>query len=346
MTDNRIITFRDLLRNGDAAEAIDQFDEFDAAVEQQANRESALRDIARGIIARVQPDAPAHATAQQFLQTVTDAQQARIKAKYDFALYLQGGPSAESVADRVNDVISTTDAVEKTAEQMRNYGSEISLPSVLSLSGPGDITTTAGSTIEETYTVTNVGVSDANNVEVTLDGYELSIEPVSIDSLSPGDSVVLSVSGPASEVTEAPVVVSAGAASTRTGLNILDSNGHLDRALITISDIENHLGALSEGDDKPKKKEKRNGKSKKYNGLKNKINEARKQIEIIQEQIKSTENESVSAELESVRELMGAFINQIHGLGKTHLSDRDEAVLASDATKVIDELAAAAQTVR
>ncbi|WP_435320391.1 CARDB domain-containing protein [Haloarchaeobius sp. TZWSO28] len=361
MSDSRVVAFKESLVQGDTAAAIDRFDGFDDAVDEQERREGALRDVARGLIARTPPGDASHAAAQQFLRNVSTAQQARLKAKYDYALYLQGGPSAEAVADRVDTVITATETVDKAAERMRETGSDVPLAPALTLDGPRDVLAQVGSSIEATYTLSNIGTSAAGGLEVSLDGYDLSVAPSTVESLAPGESAEVTVSGTATEAASEPLVVSVGAQTARTGINILDGDGHLDRALLVLDDITDYLDAIAPDESEQEEtggnggKGKKNksgtgangngGPSKGYNGLVEKVATAREQIETIRQQIESGDDESVETDIESVQRLMGAFINQTHGWGKTHLSDRSEALLAADAGRVIDELAAAAELV-
>lgn len=249
---------------------------------------------------------------------------------------------------------SSTEAVETAAERMRAAGADRSLPPALSLSGPSDITVSVGSAIDATYTVTNVGLSTATDIAVTLEGYDLSISPSSVESLPAGETAELTLSGVATEPTESLLVISAGAETARASLDVLDEDGHLDRALAIIGDIEDRLGRIADaaddnsspdkdkgktkgkGKNKPKGKDKRQSNG--INGLQEKLTTARKRIEAV----KSSASGSVSNEIKSIQKLMGAFINQVHGWGKNNLSNRNEAVLTNDAGGVVDELAAAA----
>lgn len=338
MTDQRIVDFRDALRADDAGESIDGFDGFDAAVDEQAKRESVLRDVARGIIARVPPAQPLHQTAQQYLQAVADAQETRLKAKYDFALYLEDGPSADAVADRVDAVIETTDAVEQVGTELRESGGDIDLPPALGVVGPNAITVPKGGFIHAEYTATNLGTTSVSDVEVSLDGYDLSANPTTIDSLASGANAAVIVSGPADETAEAPLVVSVGSAVARTDLRIIDKAGYLERALAVLEDVANRVNDVAESDDGNK-----NGGKPDLKGLQNKIKTVRKRIEKLADDVESGKRKGVDKRIRAIINLVGAFINQVHGLGNEQLSDRNESILSSDAAAVIDELAAATE---
>lgn len=335
MTDDRIVDFRDALRDGDTAGAVDGFDGFDAAVDDQANRESALRDVARGVIARTPPDEPAHQAAQGFLRAVNDAQGARTKAKYDFALHLEGGPSAADVADRVDAVLDTTDAVETAAGDLREEADGIDLPPALSVTGPSALLVPKGTSIEAEYTASNVGVTPASDLDVTLDGYDgVSASPDAIDSLTAGADATITVSGPADETVEAPLVVSVGAESARTDLRVLDKAGFLDRALTVLDEVQQRLERVSDDADGKGNSD--------FRGLENKLRTARNRIEKLKKEAESGggkgRGKSLDERIRSTMKLLGAFINQAEGLSPRQLSSQDAAVLAGDAGEVIDEL--------
>ncbi len=339
MSDERIVAFRDALRDSDPTEVVERFDRFDAAIEDQEKREAALQNVARGLVAHVAADEPANQTAQQFFRTANKAQQARLEAKFDYLLYLQGGPSAEAVAQKVDAALSATEQVETIATQLRDYSLDISLPSTLGLTGPSSIIVEAGSVVDATFTVTNVGGSSAEDIEVGLTGEEnLSIEPRSIASIDPGKSVSITVTGTVDEPTESPLIVSADEASARASLEVIDENGYFERALRILDEIEEQLELLS-ADDDPED----DAPEDVLEGLENKIQRAQTRIADVRGEIGNRPAHALANRVQSIQQLLGAFMNQIDGLSNAHLSDRTKAVLSSDAELAIEALAAAEQ---
>ncbi|PSP80819.1 hypothetical protein BRC81_01665 [Halobacteriales archaeon QS_1_68_20] len=344
MTDDRILAFRDALRSGDSASAVDSFDGFDDAVDDQANRESALRDVARGVVARTPPDDPAHQAAQQFLQAVNQAQQARVKAKYDFALHLEGGPDADDVADRVDAVVDTTDAVDSAAGDLQDEAGDVDLPPSLAVTGPSALLVPKGTAIDAEYTAENLGVTEATDLAVTVEGYDVAVDPAAIDALLAGEATTLAVTGDADEAVEAPLIVTVGSETARTDLRVVDKAGFLDRALTVLDEVEERLDRVDDDDGGNGKGGKGNGKSG-IQGLHNKVDTARKRIEKLIDRLESggkgKGGKSVDNRIRSTMQLLGAFINQAEGLSGNQLSAQDAAVLAGDAGEVIDELDAA-----
>lgn len=343
MVDERVVEFRDALRAGDAAAIVEAFDGFDAAVDTQEARERAVRDVARGIIARSPPDAQEHQSAQQFLRAVSDAQEARISAKYDFALYLQEGPSADRVADSVDRVIETTAAVEDAINAVRDDGRDLMVPPALSVTGPNDVEVASGEAFEAEYTVRNVGVSPAGGLDVAVEGPDLSATPGEIESLGPDETATVTVSGSVDETTERPLVLTVGAATVRSTVVVLDERSHLERALTIIEEIEAQIDAL--GDEKDGGSP-QGGNASGLDGLREKLVTARERITEIMEALDGDTGRPVDKQIDAASRLMGAFVNQTHGLGNRQLADRTEALLAHDAGRAIDELRAAAEAYR
>ncbi len=146
------------------------------------------------------------------------------------------------------------------------------------------------------------------------------------------------MTGTVDEPTESPLIVSADEASARASLEVIDENSYFERALRILDEIEDLLNGLSAGngpeDDLPKNA---------LNGLENKIGTARTRIEDIREEIGRRPSNALANRVQAVQRLLGAFINQVQGLSNAHLSDRNEAVLSSDAELAIEALAAAEQ---
>jgi len=335
MTNERIVEFRDALRDNDTTKVVELFDGFDDAVDSQEKREIALQNVARGLTARVATDEPANQTAQEFFMAVNKAQQARLETKFDHLLYLQGGQSAEAVAEKVDTVLSATEQVETLASELREYATDISLPGTLSLTGPSNIVAETGSAVDATYTVTNLGGSPIENVEVSLAvEADLSIEPRSIASIEPGDNVSITVTGTVDEPTESPLIVSADEARARASLEVIDEDGYFERALRILDEIEEQLVLMSANDELPEDA---------LEGLGEKIETARTRINDVREDIGDRPGHALANRVQAIQNHLGAFINQVEGLSNAHLSDRAEAVLSSDAELAIEALAAAEQ---
>lgn len=364
MTDDRILAFRDRLRDGDTAGAIEGFDGFDAAVDEQAARESALRDLARGVITRVEPGEPAHEAAQEFLRDVSTAQDARVKAKYDFALHLENGPSAESVADRVETVVETTAAVDEQADELRDRSGDVDLPPSLTVTGPGGVRVPKGEPVEAEFVAANLGVTAASDLSVRLDGYDLDVSPGAIDSLAAGEERALAVTGAADEAVETAVTVGVGSASASAELRVLDKAGFLEVALVVLGDVEERLARIRETADDDGGPGAGNGNGRGddgaepgLTGLENKLDTATQRVERLAERADgggpgagngngNGNGDSLDQRIRAVMNLLGAFINQVEGLEGGQLTGQDASVLANDATQVIDELALATRAER
>jgi hypothetical protein len=346
VSDARIQAFRDALREDDHADAVAGFDAFADALAAQDRREGALRSLARGLNARTDSDA-AQAAAQEYLDVVGDAQQLRLQSKYDFMLYLEGGPSADDVADKVDAVITAHDAVAAAAADLREYGDAVDLPPLVGVFGPDELVVPKGSTIDATYTVENVGTSEVGSLDVTVEGYDLSASPTSVGPLAATESADVSVAGTADEAGEFPVVVRASTGdageSRRTSLAVLDTADYLERAVVTIGDVREQLDQIRQGSGK--------GKSGGVpNGLVSKLDTAEQRIEQIQAVLDSGGNgkggngkggNGIDQRIGAVANLVDAFGNQARGLGGNRLSERRAAMLQGDASEIVGLLEAA-----
>lgn len=333
MTDDDVIAFREALRQGDTAAAIDRFDGFDDALSRQSNHESAIRDAVRGIIAKVPKNRPVHDAAKQYLQAVFYAQQARIEAKNDFLLHLEGGPDAEAVAKKVNTVIETNDTVQQAESDVRSAGN-VPVPALVAVYGPSNLLVPKGQTVEATYIAENVGFNAASDLDVTVEGYDLTPNPTEITQLPANERNEIGVSGPANTKTNTIITVQVGNKSTQTRLQVLDKSGYLDQSLHLLGQLEDRIENV---------KNDGSGGFPEIRGLEGKLRTARKRIEKLINDIESGKQNEINNRIRSVINLIEAFINQVEGLSNQQLSDQNEAILTEDAKEFISALETAIQ---
>lgn len=246
MNDARIVAFRDALADGDHVSAIERFDDYDDALDSQSIRERALRNLARGIVAHTDADSSDNRAAQELVRVITDAQQARIKSKFEFMLYLEGGPDAEHVAGRVQDVLDAHESVATAEERIRSLDADVSLPVLLGLYGPRSLVVPKGTTFDATYTIENVGITDASDLDVLVQGYDVSVDPSTIESLAVDASADITVTGDADRAADTFLLVNVGSESSRTALVVLAKADYLDQTLAQLDRFEATLAELDE----------------------------------------------------------------------------------------------------
>jgi HAMP domain-containing protein len=353
MSDARIQAFRDALAEGDHAAAVEGFDAFADALAAQDRREGALRPVARGVNARTGDDA-ATQTAQEYLEVVGNAQHLRLQAKFDFMLYLEGGPAAADIADKVDAVLTAHDAADAAAADLRAHADGIDLPPQLGVFGPDSLAVPKGTTIDATYTVENVGTVGVDALDVTVEGYDLAVSPDSISGLAPTATADVAVSGSAAEAGEFPVVLKAAgetaSASRRVSLAVLDTDAYLERALTTIGDLRDQL---AEGDAQGGGDGKGNDDGG-VTGLEKKLDTAEQRIERIRDALGGGNGKgnggnggnSLDQRIGAVANLVEAFGNQARGLGGGPIPERRAAMLAADADQLIDLLERAIEAAR
>lgn len=358
MNDDRLTAFRDALREGDTAAAVERFDAFDDAIDAQATRESSLRTVARELITIVPPTQPAHKAAQQFIDRVATAEQARLEAKYSFGLHVENGPDAASVADSVDSVIQTTESVNEASEAVQTEARAIGgdFQPAYAVFGPTDRIVPLGSDVSVSYTVENVGAVAVDAKPVELDGYDLSVTPASTPELAPDETTTVTASGTADERAEAPLTLQVGSKVARTSFNVLAKRDFLDNALTVLGTIRDRLDRIGErsdddggngngngggngnGNGNGGGNGNGNGGQPGLQGLINKVETATTRIEKIIERLSSGKGRRADKRIGAVANLLGAFVNQVEGLSKQQLSSEDTAVLAGDAGRVIDRL--------
>ena len=251
MTEDRIRELRDALRADDPKAAVRRLDDYDDALERRGKREDGLRRLARGVLARTSDSDEANQIAQEFVTTHTDAEQTRIQSKLDFMLYLKGGRPAAEVADRIDTVIETTEEVEQLETALREKGTDVSIPPALAVIGPAQKDVPKGESFELSYEVENLGVSEISNLDVEIEGYDVSVSIDTIATLAPTESETLTVSGSADESTTTMLSVDVGGERVDTGLNILDKAGYLEQSLRLLDQLEEQVRELDIGDDHP-----------------------------------------------------------------------------------------------
>lgn len=229
MSDDRVAAFRDAVRSDDTAAAIAQFDDFDAALDDQQARESAVRDVARGLLARRSQNPEGAKAAKQYLEAVAKAQQARIEAKNNFLLYLKDGPSGTEVADSVDAVVSAHDSVRENETTMRQTARDVALPTTVQVIGPGVRTVPLGQSVEIDYEVANVGLRGISDVAVEVEGFGATADPSSIDKLSAGSETTVAVSGTPETSEETTLKVTIDDATAQTRIVPLDKAEYVDR---------------------------------------------------------------------------------------------------------------------
>lgn len=330
---------RTALQNGDTTEAINLFDGFDGELRRVSEQESAVLDAAREIIAKVPDNRPAHAAAKQYVESLFVARQSRTEAKNDFLLHLEGGPSGPSVAEKVDAVLSARKTTKEREDALRDAGS-VPVSDILQLSGPKRIMMPKGIEASQDYTLLNVGFGTASDVSVTVSGYDLTVQPTSIDALESNQSTTLTVSTPAATEVSTTFTLSANSVSNKFRIQVLSKSDYLERATDLIATLEDRLDSVETKDSKGK-----NGsgsgeqKSPKYvKGLRRKLESARKRIGKIERHLSKQGDKPTNNKIRDVINVLDAFINQVEGLSHRKVDERTQAILEQDATEVIDEL--------
>lgn len=369
MTENGLVRLKRALEAGRVADALDLYDAAQSTIGDQESRERALQKLARGIIARTDSSAQANVAARQFTKTVGVADQARIGFHVGFASFAGGNLSADQLASKVNSVIDAHDTVDQRAETMVDAASGVSLPPTVGVFGPGDAAVPKGETVSLEFTAENLGTVDVTGLDVSVEGYDLSASPTTVESLTAGESTTVSVSGPASEAGSFSVAVrlageSAGDTGT-VGLTVLDRGDFLDRALETLHDLLETVRALSadssggnaggnggkggNGGNGGNGGKNGGGNSSKNGdgnggvaGLENKVRTAIDRIEKLRDG-RGANGKSVVERIESVRQLLDAFRNQTEALSGSRIPSQRAAVLRHDAGQAMSLLAMAAE---
>ena len=357
MTDERLTAFRDALRAGDTRAAVERFDAFDAAIDAQADRESALRSLASELVSRLPPTQPGHKAGQAFIEQVAAAEQARLETKYAFGLHVENGPDAASVADAADQVIETTEQVNDTSDQLRENADDVPVEfnPAYAVFGPGDQVVPLGSDISLSFTVENVGVTEVEPKSVEVNGYELAVSPERTPVLQPEETATITLTGTADERSEAPLTVQVGVETARVSLNVLAKQDFLENALTVLGTVRERLERIGDDADSGNGGNGNggngngnggnggngnggngngNGGQPGLPGLVAKIEQAESRIE----QLTTGNVRQVDKRIEAVIDLLGAFTNQVEGLSTQQLTNQDAAVLVSDADRAIETL--------
>ncbi|WP_440006373.1 CARDB domain-containing protein [Halomicrococcus sp. SG-WS-1] len=229
MSDDRVVAFRDAVGSGDTATAIDRFDDFDEALNDRQARESAVRDVARRILARSSQNPESAEAAKRYLEAVAEAQQARLQAKYDFLLYLKDGPSGSDVADKVDSVVSANESVRERETSMRQNSGDIALPTAVQVTGPSVRTVPLGESLDIEYEVVNVGLRGVSEVAIDVEGFDATAESSAIDALPAGKETTVTVSGTPKTSDETALKVTVDDSTAQTRVVPLDKAEYVER---------------------------------------------------------------------------------------------------------------------
>lgn len=340
--------FRDALASGDTAAAIDTFDDVHATLSTQADRESALRDVARAVLAQVPPADPAHDAASNFVEAVFHARQARIEAKQDFALHLSGGPTAEAVAAKADRVIDSIDTVEARADDLRDAasGTDVSATPSIALSATSTVRAPKGTDLSFSGTVENVGLAAASDVEVTVSGYDVAVSPSTLDSIQPGEAQQIELAGAAAEAGESVVTIRAMNATAQSTIVVLSKADYVRQAIDLIEGLQSTLEELAErrgngtgsGQGNGSGNGKNGSSSALPKGLSKKLGTAHSRLSTLESRLEDGRAKSPDEKLLSTAKLLGAFINQTSGLAPNQLSASAQAILEADAAQIVDVL--------
>lgn len=337
MTDERVVAFRDALREGDHTDAIANFDGFAAAIDDRELREGAVRNLARAIMARTPSDAAANQAAKDYVRALADASNVRNEARLNFLMYLQDGPPAGDVAETVDGVVEAHRAIDEAEDAMRSERDDVSIPPVLVVAGGPRQRVTVGDTFEVAYEVENVGTAALSDVALSVEGLGASIEPQSVATLEPDEAVAATVGATADEPGTSTLLVRASAGDAaderRTPVEVLAAVDYVESAHRTVEEAREQIELIVENTDRPHEG---------ILGLEEKLEVADERLAALEAELSDGEPANgTGGRLGSVINQLGAVINQARALEGRHLSGQVASRVAHDAGSAIDDLAAA-----
>ena len=365
MADARLQELRDRLSADDVAGALALYDDAEAALQEQAERERGLNTLARGINVRTSAADQASQAATQFLDAVNDARNRRLEHTTEWFAFTEGDLPTDEFASRVETLIDAHETVDQRAGKLHDHKRGVPLPVLVMLTGPDQLTVPKGEPIEFVHTLDNLGSRDADAIEITVDAIEsaadafgFDVDPSWIDDL-PGDaSEDLTVTGTAATTGRVTVEVDAQgenvAETNATAIEVVDKSGYLEQALEVLDNLEDQV-EQKYGDSGAGRGN--GGRS----GLLNKLDTARQRLEAILTELEGGVGNggggngggsggggngrgndsggppihSIDNRIEAVIELLNAVRNQLDGLAGSQLTEKEAGTLRIHTTDVI-----------
>lgn len=340
LTDQRLQRFRDALAEGRIADALNQSDAANEALQDQEAVERAMRTIARGMIAKTGASSQASTTARRFIGAASDADQARIEFNIWFVAFVGGNVSAEQLLEKVDQVIDNHETVDERANQVRNQKSGVPLPLLLSLFGPDQEAVPKGSEVSIDFTLENIGARKITDIDVSVEGLDFDVTPTAIGRLAPDESASLTAFGVANQEAETQINVRAEAdevsASHQLAVLVLAKSSYIERALVDIDELKTKVEALRNTDTDVEENE--------IQGLLDKLTTADQQLKRILGDIEDGRKPErrINNQIDGVIKILEAFKNQVNGLiDDSQLAKERGTIFLHDSQEVIEILGAA-----